>query len=255
MEDDLSSSLRSIQRGRPPLARRLAQFEESDLFIDHRKSSEFFNRIKCFLPANSSRKGKFNKDFTVAGKKVLLEVSPKSGYLAVSYPWEASNGEDNRSGGYVVAPNNKTATVRDVVLDRKLSFINYMQSKENARIPLPIWIDQLSIDQTDRTGKEIAVHSMDLVYKYCTYAVGYLWAKIWTRRQANLLVNLLTGQIVSDTQESPKLASYVSSKVARDVLKLIRLIAKDSWWRAECMDFPRGLPRWTRDVVAHPLLR
>ena len=247
MQDDLGYSLHRIHGGRPSLARRLAEFEENDLLVNHQKSLEFFDQLKCFLPANPKRKWKGSEGFTVAEKKVLREVSPKSGYIAVSYRWEASSGEDDRSGGYVVAPNNKTVIVRDIVLDRTLSFMNYMRNKKKARSPLPIWIDQLSIDQTNSTEQAIAVQSMDLVYKYCTYAVGYLWAKIRTRRQLNLLVKLLRGQIVSDNQEPPTLASYVSSKTARDVLKLIRLIIKDSWWRSAWVfqeDYLAGLQMW-----------
>ena len=58
---------------------------------------------------------------------------------------------------YVFLNDSALATVRDIVLDRTLSFMNYMQSKENTRIPLPIWLDQLSIDQTNSIEKEIAV--------------------------------------------------------------------------------------------------
>jgi hypothetical protein len=61
--------------------------------------------------------------------------------------------------------------VRDIVLHRTFRFIRYKQTRG---VMLPLWIDQLSIDQKEIPKKEIAMQSMDLVYKICTYVVGYL---------------------------------------------------------------------------------
>jgi hypothetical protein len=66
----------------------------------------------------------------------------------------------------------KLLKVRDVVLDRTFQFLRYQQA---CGVMLPLWIDQLSIDQKKTPEREIAMQSMDLVYKNCTYAVGYLW--------------------------------------------------------------------------------
>ena len=74
------------------------------------------------------------------------------------------------------------------------------------------------------------MQSIDLVYKHCNYAVGYIWTLLRTRYQLNLLVSLLRGEIVSDSRGLPALARNVGPMTARDTLDLIRSIVKDSWW-------------------------
>ena len=87
--------------------------------------------------------------------KVLREVNPGSQFIAVSYPWEAGNGEDDSRGGYIIRPSNKMVKVRDIVFDRTISFMKYMQGNHEAGKILPLWIDQLSIDQANKTKKKI----------------------------------------------------------------------------------------------------
>ena len=259
MYNDLDSSLQNIQGGQKSLARRLTEFDENNLLINHEKSAEFFDRLRCFIPVDSNRKQKSGKISMVARKKVLRELHPESHFIAVSYPWGAGKGEDNSKGGYIMRPSNKVVKVRNVVLDRTISFMKYMQGKQEAGKILPLWIDQLSIDQVNKTEKKIAMQSMDLLYKHCTYAVGYIWTQLRTRHQENLLVSLLRGEIVSDNRGSPTLAKNVDPETAYDTFRLIRLIVGDSWWERAWIfqeDYLAGLKMWLlircRDSIRFP---
>ena len=110
-----------------------------------------------------------------------------------------------------------------------------------------LWIDQLSIDQENKIEKKIAMQSMDLVYKHCTYAVGCLWTQLRTRHQVNLLISLLRGKIVSESRGSPTLARNIGSMTAYDTFSLIRSIVGASWWERAWIlqeDYLAGLKMW-----------
>ena len=132
MYNDLDSSLQDMQGGQKTLARRLAEFGENNLLINHDKSIEFFDQLRCFIPVKSKRKQKSDESSMVARKILLREVNPKSHFIAVSYPWNADKGEDDSKGGYIMRPSNKMAKVRNIVLDRTISFMEYMQGKQEA---------------------------------------------------------------------------------------------------------------------------
>lgn len=256
MLDDTTSSLETIRRrSRTSLARRLADFEAEDQLAANEKSLDFFNNLRCFIPINSDRKRSRDDCAALARPKILCEISPtRFGYVAVSYPWNPSQGEESSTGGYSLKSSGQPVTVRDIVLDRTIAFIKYKQRQERrtdhyAPEMRPLWIDQLSIDQECSTEKKIAVQSMDLVYMNCTYAVGYLWVEIQTQSQLDLLAALLRGHIVDDRdhQRRPALVKGIDAETAVLVLELLLSITDDQWWRRAWIfqeDYLAGMDMW-----------
>ena len=81
-------------------------------------------------------------------------------------------------------PGREPALVRDVILVRSIRSIRYIFCNE-ARV-LPLWIDQLSVNQFDGIERSTAVQSMDLVYKHCSFAVGYTGTEVQNMHQLDL---------------------------------------------------------------------
>lgn len=167
---DTNSLLRTIRlQDSNPLFHRVLTLYKHRLLPNH-KSEDFFSNLKCFLPIDStfepgSTNISYERTRQARPNKTLLELcSAPEQYVAVSYPWKASDGEAKRKGGYLIAPNFSRVNVRDIVLDRSIRFIKYMERDSNM---IPFWIDQLSINQRNGRKKEEAIQSMDLVYKRC----------------------------------------------------------------------------------------
>ncbi|OCK75459.1 hypothetical protein K432DRAFT_308464 [Lepidopterella palustris CBS 459.81] len=165
-----------------------------------------------------------------------VEVStdhPRYEYVAVSYPWKPSEGEDESKGGYYLKSSSRPVKLRDILLDRIIHYVQYAtHNRAGADKHIPFWIDQLSINQKHRREKYHAVQSMDLVYKYCTAAVGYLWVEIETQDQLDLLGRLLRGQIANESQQRPRLGKNVDGPTSEKVLQLLLRITDDPWWNS-----------------------
>jgi hypothetical protein len=123
----------------------------------------------------------------------------------------------------------KVLKVRDIVLNQTFRFIRYKQA---CGPMLPLWIDSLSIEQEETPEKEIAMQSMDLVYKNCTYAMGYLWTQLQTQTEMNRLSDLLSGRIVEGklVEGYPVLIDRINKDVVREVLNVLTRITNDIWW-------------------------
>lgn len=64
---------------------------------------------------------------------------------------------------------------------------------------------------------------MDLVYKRCTFAVGYLWVEIKTQVQVDCLSSLLSGRVVKEkpNEQLPVLEEGIDAQTADKVLDLL----------------------------------
>ena len=190
----------------------------ADHRADNNKSVEFIKNLKCFLPVETSdgRAG-------LARPMTLRACLQDKGYVALSYPWDPAHGESNKKGGYLL-PDGRSP-VRDVLLYRTSRFIRH---KQRSRGIIPFWCDQLSMDQSN---KETGMQSMDLVYKQCTFAVGYLWVEMKTKVQIDRLSSLLGGRILKCTTEPfPVLDEHISAQTAGEILDVLVQITDDPWW-------------------------
>ncbi|MCJ1314407.1 hypothetical protein MMC25_008089 [Agyrium rufum] len=218
--DDTGVPLAELKiRARQSLGRSIQQIYERYRSVND-KSNEFLSNLKCFLPESADSRQ------TSHGKTQLLPCSFEHGYVAISYPWKASDGEDESMLGYSIPQSTVPFGVRDTVLDRTISFIRYQHPK-----PIPLWIDKLSINQENKREKEMAMQSMDMVYRECTFGVGYLWVKIEKQVQLDRLSALMTGRIVRDQRKNPPiLKDVISPQTAREVLDVLDRITDDQWW-------------------------
>lgn len=203
------------------------------------KSFEFLENLRCFLPSERLPQGGRGRSEEIW----LRQCSRVDNYVALSYSWTPSYGEDITTGRYQLL--GKTVGVRNVVLDRTIRFIRY---KCGSRGMIPFWIDQISIDQEDTPKKEKYMQSMDLVYQRCAFAVGYLWVEIKTQLQVDHLSSLLGGHIVGETGgPQPVLKEGIDEQTWYEVLDLLVQITDDQWWSRAWIfqeDYLAGTKMW-----------
>ncbi|OCK74398.1 hypothetical protein K432DRAFT_409897 [Lepidopterella palustris CBS 459.81] len=257
VSDDTRCSLATLraQAGKP-LYRSISEIYANRLEIN-KKSIEFLRSLKCFLPADSGNEQRlYDSPGQERPVKIMLKpcLSAKK-YVAVSYPWTPSNGEGNDTGKYQLPQITVPLKVRDIVLDRTISFIQY---KQGPRDMIPLWIDRLSMDQDNADEQKIGIQSMDLVYKRCTFAVGYLWVEIKTQVQVDHLSSLIGGRIVEDKPDNPwpALERGISTKTVYEVLRLLVQITNDQWWSRAWIfqeDYLAGTKMWLLIRHAHGL--
>ena len=160
-------------------------------------------------------------------------------YIAISCPWHLP-GHDTVSGRYVFVPEQPPGVIMppDIVLDRILNF----KSCNPDYLHTPFWIDKICINQDASDEKEIAVHSMDLVYQYSGRKVvtdglerwigcslGLLFVEVKTVAELTILRRLLDSKIAENIDNEPRLLVPVEDAVS--VLDLIEKILSDNWWR------------------------
>lgn len=68
-------------------------------------------------------------------------------YIAISYCWKPSPGEDEARGKYRVPPSNRRLKLRDGLIDRIVYHASYVTDQESGGKDVPFWIDRLSINQ------------------------------------------------------------------------------------------------------------
>ncbi|KAH7130924.1 hypothetical protein EDB81DRAFT_129499 [Dactylonectria macrodidyma] len=159
-------------------------------------------------------------------------------YIAVSCPWSLP-GHDKVSGRYRFAPVQPPGVIMapDIVLERILNF----KICNSDYLDTPFWVDKLCINQDASDEKEMAVHSMDLVYQYSGKKVvtdgqeqilgcslGLLFVEITTVAQLTMLRKLLDSKFAENNDNAPRLLVPVDEAIP--VLELIEAIIQDSWW-------------------------
>jgi hypothetical protein len=166
-----------------------------------------------------------DNSFTETTTPIELRHQHSDKFTAISCPWQLP-GHEVVSGRYRFAPE-QPAGIRmpqDVVLDRILNFkacnLEYLQT--------PFWIDKLCINQDANEEKEMAVHSMDLVYQYSSCTLGLLFVRISTLAQLTMLRKLLDGRFAENKDNELEL--LISVQEANSVLELIEMILRDNWW-------------------------
>ncbi|RMZ67761.1 Heterokaryon incompatibility [Pyrenophora seminiperda CCB06] len=244
--DDTSLSLCELRRRTAkPLLHSVV-----DIYKSHRKSNDksiqFWKDLKCYSPQHFDTERRI-QDFQPSDRIPLELHSAENGYVALSYCWKPSKGESKKRKKYRIASEmEKRLKVRDIVLDRTFRFIRYKQA---CGAMLPLWIDQLSIEQEGTPEKDIAMQSMDLVYKKCTYAVGYLWTQLQTQIEMDRLSDLLSGRIVQRNfvEGNPTLIDGINNEVVREVLNVLTRITNDIWWTRAWIfqeDYLAGKQMW-----------
>src|SRR6266567_8521651 len=121
MKKDCGTPLRDIRGcGSRSLSQRLLGIQRGYSTINH-KSLSFIDTLKCFRLANSG--GHFPSEDRTGRTELVktletVEVStdhPRDEYIAVSYPWRPSEGEDKTKGDYYLKSSNRTVKLRNIL--------------------------------------------------------------------------------------------------------------------------------------------
>lgn len=150
-------------------------------------------------------------------------------YIAVSYPYEPMEEyESAESEGYTIISEDgseRKSEVRNIVIFRARRFAEFVGCST-------FWIDRECVNQTDRRQKQVAMDSMNRVYKGSRYPIGLLSTEIRESSHVLSLVALLDGRFVH-FDRSDAILVLTACKVAtkNDILDLLELLQKDRWWQ------------------------
>ena len=146
-------------------------------------------------------------------------------YVAVSYCWQKKEEFPKYTVSDAQSSTPRPVTAPTEVLDRAIHFAAY----HNIRF---IWIDQVCINQDDRTDKELGIQSMDLVFQRAKFTAGILSVSVDEPRHAEAL-NALRGARYQDDYGYLPPAGWGReeelSPKAWDILELFELLASDRW--------------------------
>lgn len=233
MNNDTASPLSDIISGHEaPLAARVMEIEGKAKFVLHKKAIRRCVQVDMSTIDLTSLSGRTGP--------IRLDHCESSEYIAVSCPWYLP-GHDTVSGRYTFGADEPPPGVimpPDAVLDRILRF----KLANPDYLNTPFWVDKLCINQAESAEKEVAVHSMDLVYQYSGRRVtgadgttrvigcslGLLFVEITTADQLRMLRGLLDSKFADFVDGKPTL--LVPAEEAARVLDLVEMILGDNWW-------------------------
>lgn len=230
MKNDTASPLAAIGASSPePLCLRIIGIRSRAQLLQLKSSMRLCVQVDMSAAKNSS--GETNP--------IELRHHHSDEYIAVSCPWSLP-GYEKVSGRYKFAPVQPSGVIMpaDIVLDRILNF----KACNPDYLHTPFWVDKICINQEASDEKEMAVHSMDLVYQYSGKKVttapgqshivgcslGLLFVEFTTVAQVVMLRGLLDSRFAENNNHEPKLLIPVEE--ANSVLDLIEMILKDNWW-------------------------
>lgn len=191
-------------------------------------SFKFLGELECFRvgPGNSEKIKLFRH---------WIKALRDPNYVALSYTWSPSKGEQSTKGRYLVQNRKRSrfysSGVRDCVLDR---ITKYMEHK-NVQF---LWIDRHSIPQPTCKDpqcecrpckkKAAALHSMDWVYKKSKHPVALLGRPINETYELDLLHQILERKCGDGSQS---MVFGDCQEWERKALKLLYEITSDLWWQ------------------------
>ncbi|KAM5356989.1 hypothetical protein ACJZ2D_016728 [Fusarium nematophilum] len=227
------SLLLDIQKNQQPQTKYLRFIRHLEcLSVDESSREELVQPIGSLVPR------RWGQRTTLIRREI--DAFKERDYVALSYTWERSHHENQSSGKYEVQTRDKhqffSSPVRDCVFDRVLS---YMWANDLGLL----WIDRHCVKQKTcgKKGvcyharcnqKQDAIQTMDLVYKLSKHPVALLGKPIEWQDELDLLVKILTGQLVYKPQGTTKfqLSQTTSHDEASRALGLLSRITKDRWW-------------------------
>lgn len=216
MKDDTSSPLNEVGAQTPEsLSSRICEIQRKAEFVQHKMAMRLCVQVEMAA----------EDDLGDKNTPIELRHHHSDKYIAVSCPWQL--GCYIMSGRYRFSPEQRAGIImpQDVVLDRVLNFRACNPEYRDT----PFWIDKLCINQDASDEKEMALHSMDLVYQYSRCTLGLLFVRMSSLAQVTLLRNLLDGKFAEDKDNGLQL--LISVEEANSVLELIEMILQDDWWQ------------------------
>ena len=239
LKADTEETLRNIcTKSGQPIASSLLDIQK--LAFPREKSLSWFSNLECLYLTGPmiglfDRKRKSTSEVACPTTKCLgrrIFPSPfqevARPFIAVSYTWNAPVGEPMSKGAYKVETRidgqYDLNEVRDAVLDRVIGYAGYVACQY-------LWIDQECTNKENKREHEVAMHNMDLVYRYSVYPVAVLSAEVRSDEELAILACLLKGDFVHGDSISPPLHPNIDAQQsARKALELLSRITSDIWW-------------------------
>ncbi|KAI4869834.1 heterokaryon incompatibility protein-domain-containing protein [Hypoxylon rubiginosum] len=216
--DDMQCSLWSFgaSRSRGKITTQLEDIQRAQM--EQEKSREFITHLNCLYFSKRNDRILFRRN---------INAYQRSNYVALSYTWEPSPSEtDLRKGGYSVQQMGsnlrKRSPVRDTVFTRARKYMKYFGV-------YLLWIDQHCIEQKG-DAKEIGMNAMDRVYSRSNHSVALLTRPINYRVELQLLVQILYGRLVWESNDGLRLSQNTSLEEALGALELLKDITSDMWF-------------------------
>ncbi|KAI9155039.1 hypothetical protein HJFPF1_07602 [Paramyrothecium foliicola] len=169
--------------------------------------------------------------------RTSIDAYDEEQYVALSYTWNRSKYEDDKSGRYHVEAWNgnrlEPSKVRNCVLDRVTSYMRYKKVEF-------LWIDRHCIHQdtcdfvcarhSHCVQKQNAIQAMDRVYQLSTHPIALLGWRLRREYELHLLGRILLGKFVGKGSK-PRLSRGTTIHEARKALRLLHEITQDLWWQ------------------------
>lgn len=235
MREDTSSNLCDVRdRCTNGLVPQLLKMQEHQVVEE--KCHEWARDPLCLSiisqqPSRKRKRGAHSTQVSTIPKplhRVLRSQAHNGDYVAVSYTSEPSEHESDAAKEYRIMGsaqgNFDTPTrVRDCVLHRTIKYAEH----HGAEL---IWIDDECINRDNPDEHEMAMQSMDLIYKLSKHPVGLLSNPITSHEDLNLLQGLLKSDFIKTSRARPMLKPEVSVQTALKILSLLDYITTDKWW-------------------------
>lgn len=177
---------------------------------------------------NNGQKEATDKFHNVLLQEECIDPNAVKSALAVSYTWVSSEFEDAEATRFYVVrrdqPCPQKCDVRDSILSRVVKYLNHSGARA-------FWIDRECINQIEGAEKDLAMQSMDLIYRFGK-TLACLTHPISTTYQARLLSKLMKGKWIwrGETNGRIELKRYVRVWQAREMITLLEYILSDPWW-------------------------
>ncbi|KAK5077800.1 hypothetical protein LTR70_009395 [Exophiala xenobiotica] len=149
--------------------------------------------------------------------------------LSVSYTWKESECEVLRDKTFQIFDGDRhvleASRVRDSIILRVLKYV------VNCELP-GFWIDKDCIDQQDEDEEQIAIQSMDLMYRFTDQPVAFLTMSIQTTYHARLLSKLMVDTWIwqEGSIAGIRLRRYVRVWQAQHMISMLKHLLSDRWW-------------------------
>ncbi|KAK2775854.1 hypothetical protein CKAH01_12663 [Colletotrichum kahawae] len=195
--DDRDRSLQSIvSDSGKGLVDQLLDIQKA--IVDQSKPLQFVRKLDVLYFETDNKRGADSDDTRSPGKWRRWKgynAEAKGDYIAVSWTWNAADGEDSKSGGFKVETSLKDGFQPSGVRDRVFERIRHYTKAQGGQLKY-VWIDQHCIVQEEGPEKTQGMQAMDLVYGLSDHPISLLARRI-NKEELRLLAEILEGAFIT----------------------------------------------------------
>ncbi|KAJ0271925.1 hypothetical protein COL940_010733 [Colletotrichum noveboracense] len=204
--------------------------------VDQSKPLQFVRKLDVLYFEPDNKRGAGSDDARSPGKWRRwkgFNAENRSDYIAVSWTWNAAQGEEPRSGGFNVETSLKDDFQPSGVRDKVFERIQHYTNAQPGRLKY-VWIGQHCIVQEEGPEKTQGMQAMDLVYGLSGHPISLLARRIDSKEDVRLLADILEGVFITHMTGSVEFRlsplAVSSSLILRDPMDLLEAITSDLWW-------------------------